>query len=239
VNDRLDTTYRVAATNGTRWKMRIGGKGAIRDRAAFEMEAAWVESLAASPLRVPEVLRTVDGERVAEVDGRPVCLYSWLPGHRSRDKSRLRYAWELGEALAVLHRETARFVPPSNARVKDWDAPRMCGALIGGADPSPELNTAVAKLGSTDWQLINADIGLHNTAWLAHVPGLYDFNDTGWGYTGFDVARFVFGFDDRTKDSALRGYVSVAPLPVSYLEYGAVLEVAAAQFLATHRAGKR
>jgi Ser/Thr protein kinase RdoA (MazF antagonist) len=215
--------------------MRIGGKLPIRDRAAFEMETAWVESLATSPLVVPEVRRTVGGQRVAEIDGRPVSVYSWLRGHRSRDKSRLRYADELGEALAVLHRETRRFVPPGDARVKEWDAARMCGALIGGAAPSPELDAAVANLGTTDWQLINADIGLHNTAWLAHVPGLYDFNDTGWGYTGFDLARFVFGLDDWTKECALRGYTSVAPLPVSYIEFGALFEDAAARFLRAHR----
>jgi Ser/Thr protein kinase RdoA (MazF antagonist) len=218
--------------------LRLGGKLPIRDRAAFEMETAWVESLASSTLVVPRVRRTTTGARVADVDGRPACVYSWVRGRRCRDRSRPKYAYELGEALAHLHAATVDFAAPQNARVKDWDAARMCGYALSGRAPGPELVAAVAKLGPTDWQLINADIGLHNTAWLAHVPGLYDFNDTGWGYTGFDIARFVFGLDDVTKGCALRGYASVAPLPDSYLEFGDAFETAAAQFLAAYRASK-
>jgi Ser/Thr protein kinase RdoA (MazF antagonist) len=145
----------------------------------------------------------------------------------------------LAQALARLHRATIGFVPPAGARVKKWDADRMSGATLGDFAPPPQLVEAVARLGTNDWQLINADIGLHNTAWRAHVPGLYDFNDTGWGYTGFDLARFVFGFDVRTKECALDGYASIASLPISYVEFGGIFEDAAARFLRAYRSAKR
>src|SRR5947208_1337345 len=78
--------------------------------------------------------------------------------------------------------------------------------------------------------LINADLGPHNTVWRDGRPGLFDFNDLGWGYAGFDFARYLHGLrwresGDHLVQAAVDGYASVRPLPRSWTAHGALFEV--------------
>jgi len=242
--------------------VRVAGAADFRRRAAIEMEAAWMNALAMTPVVVPAVVPNEAGQLVTVVDDadgveRGCVVLSWLAGTKLRWRFRPAHALALGEAAAHLHRNAARFVPPKDAWAKTWDPHLMCGARRGkevaavfGADGREvmeatvtRLEEAAAALGDTDWMLINADLGPHNTVFHRGAAGLFDFNDLGWGYAGFDLARYLHSLrwregGEELVAAAIRGYESVCPTPPSWNSYGELFEVAAGLFLACYLAPK-
>jgi Ser/Thr protein kinase RdoA (MazF antagonist) len=226
------------------------------------MEAAWIRALAQeADLVVPAVIAPPDGDPfiVEDAEGRPrgVLILTWLPGRKMRWRFAAHHARALGAAAAVLHRNAQSFVPPTEGWAKSWSA----DALIGSGDRHviidvvgiravsiidrvhARLAAAFDDLGTDDWTLVNGDLGPHNVVWDSQRPGLFDFNDLGWGYTGFDLARYLRGLRWRSRgeqlvEAALDGYQSVAPLPNSFQRYGSLFEAAAGLFLAHYLAGQ-
>jgi Ser/Thr protein kinase RdoA (MazF antagonist) len=167
------------------------------------------------------------------------------------------HAHAVGAAAAVLHRNAQSFVPPTEAWGKTWSPDSLIGSCdreivgqLAGKQASiiidrvhSRLVAAFRELGSEDWTLVNGDLGPHNVVWNNHSPGLFDFNDLGWGYTGFDLGRYLHGLRWRARgeqlvEAALHGYGSVAPLPDSFQRYGHLFEAAAGLFLAHYLAGQ-
>lgn len=226
------------------------------------MEAAWIRALAdETDLLVPAVIAPAHADPfiVEDSEGRPrgLLILSWLPGRKMRSRFAAHHARALGAAAAVLHENAKSFVPPTQAWAKTWSP----DSLIGPSDRQVivdvagrraaliidrvhgHLVTAFEDLGRDDWTLVNGDLGPHNVVWEHHKPGLFDFNDLGWGYTGFDLGRYLHGLRWRSRgeqlvEAALDGYQSVAPLPNSFQRYGSLFEAAAGVFLAHYLAGQ-
>ena len=257
----VDSTYRLTTRSGLRFAVRIGGEAPFRRPEAMAMEAAWMASLATSQVAVPEVVRNASGGDITVVEGssgRRGCLVvTWLPGIKMRWRFGARQAFALGAAAAHLHAAAAGFPPPAGAWAKDWSAELMAGtggeqtlARVAGdgagdvlAAVRERLEDAGRDLGGGDWTLINGDLGPHNTRYDRGVPQLFDFNDLGWGYTGYDFARYLHGLRWRPRgeqlvDAATQGYRSVRPTPRSWDEHGELFEVAAGLFLASYLAPK-
>lgn len=260
----LDSTYRVGLNDGRRVAIRVAGAVPVRQPTAVQMEAAWLRALRDSEVRVPEVIEPRDLEMppsITDAEGRQrgYLVLSWLDGIKMRWRFTPRHARELGAAAAQLHRHAQDFLPPSGAWAKTWASSKLCGAdgsidtVVAVAGPGSRqtieevvdrLNAAYEELGGVDWTLINGDLGPHNCVWKREdPPGLFDFNDLGWGYTGFDFARYLSGLRWRPTgaalvDAALAGYQSEAPLPRSFVEHGRLFEVAAALFLAHYLADR-
>lgn len=260
----LDSTYSADVGGGRRVAVRVAGTLPIREPAAVAMEGAWIAALGdAGAARVPEVIGSPHLDEtlvLQDEDGRHrACLVlSWLAGRKMRWRFARHHAFALGAAAARLHLHAAGFEPPNEAWAKRWEPAALCGPTasraalqeIAGtpsgvvvAEVEAQLTLAFQQLGPTDWRLVNADLGPHNVVWLDGSPGLFDFNDLGWGYTGFDIGRYLHGLRWRPNGpelvrAALEGYRSVAPLPDSFQLHGALFETAAGLFLAHYLAGR-
>jgi Ser/Thr protein kinase RdoA (MazF antagonist) len=234
----------------------------IRRPEATLMEAAWVRAIAAdTDLRVPNVIAPTGAEPLVVIDGdgrrRGALILAWIDGRKMRWRFAAHHAYALGAAAAQLHGHAHDFVPPAGAWAKTWSPAAHVGTqdrdvIEGVAGPQAmatidraleQLAGAFDDLGSTDWMLVNGDLGPHNVVWEGHAPGLFDFNDLGWGYTAFDLGRYLHGLRWRPRgeqlvEAALAGYQSVAPLPDSFIRYGRLFEAAAGLFLAHYLAGR-
>lgn len=248
----LDRSYRVPATDGNVFALRVSSGAEIRRVSAFRVEAAWIESLADNPwFHVPALRHTVGGDIVAEVRdaagiARASTLLTWLPG-RGRSSINFQHALHLGRLSGALHISGSE-QKTSNDDIKTWDAPLMC--LMGMKDALHSfprdavtlVETVLARLddlvtgfGPDDIGLINADVGLHNIVWHKSRPGFVDFNDSGIGPYAFCLARLVERIrrhdnGDALVDALLKGYREVTPLPLAYVNWGHLFEAAAAVF---------
>lgn len=258
----LDSTYCVTSPNGVRTALRVAGPFDFRRPEALALEGAWIEALRDTPVAVPSVLRTRADSRVAVIEDdkghqRGCLALGWLPGTKMRWRFTPRHAHALGRAAANLHGHAAAFRPPTNTWAKTWSAQAMCGhgsietlENVAGARArkvvravEERLSAAAAELGDVDWHLINADLGPHNAVWRNGEPGLFDFNDSGWGYAGFDFARYLHGLRWRERgehlvDAAIAGYATVRQFPPSWQTHGELFEVASGLFLARYLAPK-
>ena len=256
----LDTTYRLRCDSGEVLALRVGGVLPIRRPEAMLSEAGWVRSLqAAIHFRVPEVVSWPDRPILVLEDAqsvpRAVMALSWLPGRQERVRFTRHHARALGRAMAELHGWAATFELPDGGWLKTWDRGLMAGAgdlsaLVHVAGPGAmdtvaelegRMDSMTSELGPDGFGIINADIGPHNTVWIGGVPGLVDFNDSGWGYFAFDLARFLRYLAARAEgaalvESALEGYRAVSDLPEGYRAFGALFGAAADLFLARYLA---
>ena len=258
----LDSTYQAQLADGRRVAVRVAGPFPFRRPAATLMEAAWLRAIAEdTELTVPRVIApsTLEPLVVADQEGRDrgVLILSWISGRKMRWRFAAHHAYALGAAAAVLHRQAHTFVAPAGTWAKTWTPTTHVGtgdrdviARVAGPGAlatidraQEQLVAAFHDLGDTDWTLVNGDLGPHNVVWEQRRPGLFDFNDVGWGYTAFDLGRYLHGLRWRPTgevlvESALAGYRTVAPLPDSFVRYGRLFEAAAGLFLAHYLAGK-
>lgn len=257
----LDSTYRVRTDSGPVYAMRVGGVLPIRRPAAVMAEAAWLTDLSRRPgLTVPRVVPLPDGGQVLCLEdetgkARGTLILTWMPGRRLRSRFDAPRAQLLGPAAARLHGAAKGFELPDQAWIKTWDSTLMAGsgdldhlgevagsAAIDLADAMMELLTsALGALGRDGFGLINADLGPHNTVWSGRQAGLVDFNDSGWGYFAFDLARVIQNLWYRDGGPALaqallEGYQELATLPEGFGEYGTLFRAAADMFLARYLA---
>jgi Ser/Thr protein kinase RdoA (MazF antagonist) len=258
----LDTTYRVLTGDGARLALRVGGQLDIRSRGAVAAEAHWVDALhSAGEVRVPMVLRSVNGEPVIElIDGdgraRQATLLTWLSGRKQRWRFTTRHAAELGRATAQLHAYAAT-EPADTGDLKRWSQRLLASGSLGAL--IDVVGTAVTEVAARadsavelachdlreDTGIINGDLGPHNTVWDSSDgrAGLFDFNDTGVGPYSSDLARYIHGLRWRDNGAllvaaALDGYRSIRPLPEGWHEHGRVFEAAWDLFLARYLAPK-
>ena len=94
------------------------------DTAAVDMQQAALEHIARWPggPPVPEVRRTTDGRRVAEVDGHGVLVSTLLPGKMLGGAPGAVGAFDIGVALGGLQRALRGFFHPAAGRNLLWDA---------------------------------------------------------------------------------------------------------------------
>lgn len=258
----LDSTYRAELDDGRRVAVRVAGPFDFRRPEATLMEAAWVRAIGnETNLRVPEVLAPTETEPLAVVDRegrqRGIVVLSWIDGHKMRWRFATHHAHALGAAAAQLHQHAREFVPPPGAWAKTWSPAGHVGSgdravieRIAGATALSTIDRALQQLENafndldkTDWMLVNGDLGPHNVVWERGRAGLFDFNDLGWGYAGFDLGRYLHGLRWRPRGealtaAALAGYQSTAELPTSFVRYGRLFEAAAGLFLAHYLADK-
>lgn len=258
----LDDTYLAMLADGRRIALRIGSTMEIRRPAAMKVEAAWMRQLQTSPVDVPRLSTALAGGDVAVIADDAGCergclAVEWLPGRKARRRFTVGHAALLGGVAAHLHASASTLIPPEDGWVKAWTPERMSGtgrrdglekvagrrAAAVADEIRSRLHHARGELGDAEWMLINADLGPHNTVWRDGRPLLFDFNDVGWGYAGFDFARYLRGL--RTRDNgadlvnaSVAGYESVRPLPESWKTHGDLFEAAAGVFLASYLAPK-
>jgi Ser/Thr protein kinase RdoA (MazF antagonist) len=238
----IDSTFVLTAPDGERYAIRVGALP-TRTSQALDAEATWIDRLAGNAhLRVPDVVLDRHGQPVVELtDGhrtRHAVALGWVPGRKARARFTRSHARRLGSALAALHLD-ARAHDDDPTAVKQWP-PLLCGIgdlatldAVAGPAASEVVRAAEARVADACASLVpdasglvNRDIGPHNVVWDSGDPrpGLFDFNDTGWGPYTCDLARYVHSLawrdqGDALVEAALDGYRTVAELPDGWDEY--------------------
>src|SRR3954470_20213838 len=133
-------------------------------------------------------------------------LLRWMDGRRHADSARPGHPRLLGEAMARLHNHADKWSPPTDfVRIRrDWEtffgdtmeyggvnAARVWELLPAGLrrDFEHVAETArhtMAELG--DFGLIHADLHLDNALFAGGEAKLIDFDDSGTGHRGYDLA---------------------------------------------------
>jgi Ser/Thr protein kinase RdoA (MazF antagonist) len=254
-----NSVHKVTTSDGKRYALRLHRPGARRsDHTLAELTflADVHAGLAAERITVPTPVPATDGRLVVsltlpqETSGdAPVeahCdLLTWVDGKVRRPGSGLgaRGVYQLGRALAHLHRAAENYTPPTEFALPTWDAAAMFTAehspyysgpldeFLSGEDLA--LFEAVAAqtaaiftelgYGSDSFGLIHNDFILGNCHPVRRRPhswdiGVLDFDDCGWGHYLYDLAPLMGNLSDyahfeELKRAFLTGYRIVRPLP--------------------------
>lgn len=158
-----------------------------------------------------------------------VALYSWLEGEEIGDEPSEDALRKLGAAMAAMHKATADFALPANAKLpllKDFlwqtqDVIFASGSPLSKEDielltkAKIEIEKIIENLYSGSKAIaIHAD--LHGGNVFSHGDKIYifDFDDAGFGLPIQDLATALYYLDTPEQDSALlAGYQSVSVLP--------------------------
>lgn len=223
--------YRVTATSGTRYALRIATTN-WRTEMDLHSEAAWLEALARDTgIPAPRVVRTGDGLPYVsvEADGVPgrrrALLTSWLPGRVLTRCPSAATAAAMGELFARLHRHGAAWEPPAGFttrifdRVFSRDEPQVLFAPEQEDAYTPAVRRALEQaweradrayrdLPEDDRRVIHCDLWHGNLKLHRGVLHPFDFEDTVWGYRLHDLAM---GLLDLAEDFGVERYEALLP----------------------------
>lgn len=233
VAQRENTVFDLCLANGARVALRFHRRGYV-DPVAIETELAWTEALAAAGVCCPTPRRTCAGTLVSEHEGQFVSAVSWIDAppvsEAVGDPADLHR--RIGRCLADLHSAADGLrlcpVPRGTWKRNDLigDVPRW-----GGFWRNPALDDAeraflkqareaardqLAAVAAPDVGLIHADGLRENILDDGQRLWLIDFDDSGWGYRGYDLATALIqqidapGWSERA-DALLEGYLSRRP----------------------------
>ncbi|WP_199042977.1 phosphotransferase enzyme family protein [Glycomyces salinus] len=253
-----NSVHEVIAGDGSRHALRLHRPGARRsDHTLAELTflADVHARLAAERVTVPTPVPATDGRLLVSLtlpqeangDG-PVevhCdLLTWVNGKVRRPGGGLgtRGVYQLGRALAHLHRVAENYTPPAGFVLPTWDAAAMftaesspynsgpIGEFLSGEDLAlfesvAEQTAAILDelgRGSESFGLIHNDFILGNCHPVRRRPhswdiGVLDFDDCGWGHYLYDLAPVMGNLSDYAhfedlKHAFLTGYRIVRPL---------------------------
>ncbi len=188
--------YRVETPAGS-FVLRSHGRESDAEIASVPL---WLEALRVDGIDAPEPIRARDGGFVAE----RCTLVRFVPGRIHRGTPRLVHFERLGRTMAALHRHAEAWTPPPTFIRPSWRAAEVfCEAgrsLPPGRDPwalvppalEPLLRDATERargpLDEAPALLIHADLHLGNVVFAGGAATPFDFDDTGYGPLGYDVA---------------------------------------------------
>lgn len=242
LNDVRHVTYHVHTVDGRHFSLRVC-PAAPQTKDLLEDELLWLNYVAHHhQVRVPIPVQNRAGTFLTAVDHHSylACLYIWLPGQPATGAVTLGVLYELGRAMATLHRLARCFpVPPARPFRPDFyydsrlaqahhtwlaipHAARTAAqsAIVDAAiafvlDAFTRLGTNPAHFG-----LIHADIHLGNVILHDTQVAIIDFEQLGWGYYGYDLAVLYTQLvptsaTEHEWSQVLAGYQMIAPLPFS------------------------
>ncbi len=243
----VDQNFRLEHSSGRRFVLKIANAAIGRDHLDFENRAMEHVAATAPALAVQRVLSTLDGERIAPVDGtggrrHHVRLLTYLAGQvwsqaPAPTAGRLR---RLGGFVADVDRALASFSHPAMHRAQDWDVKRLpvLRVYLGEiADPARRgIVTRVLDRFDRDvvprlpWlpaSVIHNDVNEQNVlvdAGGREIAGLIDFGDLVHTATASEVAvTMAYGMLGRGDPLAagahiLSGYHRRRPLGEAELD---------------------
>jgi len=230
VNLSENHTFRLDVPDGGRFILRVH-RPFYHSRAAIESELAWMRALRAETgLFTPRPLAGRDGQWVQEVpftsadDRRYMVLFAFETGIEPAPEDDLAPIFsQLGALAAQCHthvfgwerpdwftrqRWTTRTILDPDAIWGDWRAaPGVEGEVRTVLDRlDRHLRTRLERYG-TDAErfgLIHADMRLANLLVEGGETRLIDFDDSGFGWFGYDFAAGVSFFEDDPQVPELR-----------------------------------
>ncbi|MFT6105048.1 MAG: Ser/Thr protein kinase RdoA (MazF antagonist) [Paracoccaceae bacterium] len=212
VANRENAIFRIDLADGRRGALRLHRVG-YQTPAAIEAELTWTKALAAGGFPCPTPLCTRDGTLLSSQPGAPVAsLIEWIDAapigamgatFAGSPSQKADHYHRLGQLLADLHQRTDALALPPQPRHR-WDIEGLAGEtplwgrfwenaaltpvesdlLRVTRDAVRETLTALQK---PDFGLIHADVLQENILWNGTQMFLIDFDDSGYGFRGFDL----------------------------------------------------
>ena len=252
----FNTVFRVDATSGSTYAMRVSPSLRIHADGCEEAEAAWVTALRRDAgVATPSVIPARDGSVVVwtEVTGVPeprsCVLFEWVRGRPLRERLTAERVRKTGELTAVVHEHGATYAPrvvagrPAGVIVADRvlsfrTEPRLeelrptYGSLL--ADAVARAQRALDEL----WQnpphaphLLHGDVQPGNVMVTRDEVALIDFQDLIWGFEIQDVTIARLGLEylgdaGALSDEFRAGYEAVRTWPDAHPETLAALRAA-------------
>jgi Ser/Thr protein kinase RdoA (MazF antagonist) len=234
------TTFRVVPRTGLPCVLRLQRLSRM-PLGVVQSEVRWLADIRQhTPLLVPAPIPTSNGELVVLLPallGREPQLataFAWLPGRQKRHPTP-RDAELIGESLAILHRFSSAYQPPSsferwhfdcatfleNAAVLDQAGatllPPATVQLMHAAVRFVQSILTVLESESTGYGLIHADTNLTNWLFESDRVALIDFEVCCYGYYLFDVGRLLHELGQKHSAALTiafhQGYTRIRPLP--------------------------
>ena len=218
---------------------------------AIESELRWLQLLRHdAKLPVPEPIPTLEGKLctladLPEISKLRVCsLTKYLNGQPLYKASQVEIE-EVGRLMGKLHEYAAHWSIPNNFTRPYWNWNGLFGNRAGysnnGAriweltpqpyrsffkDVSEQVKVIMASLGEETEQfgMIHGDFWSGNLLVFDHEICPIDFADCGFGYWGYDLARFLSDFPQNQDfslclDKLLSGYTQIREFPEEQLPH--------------------
>lgn len=223
--------------------------------AELHAECTWCGALNDVGIRAPLYRHTSANEPYAQIplagSEQPlqVGMIEWVGGvalgsliDEARDEERLEYFRQLGETIALAHRQAVGWQAPAGFTRRRWDADGLMGAhpLWGQFWRAPQLTPAQAGTlaavrarlhatltdygePETEFSLVHADLHPYNVLIDAAGIQIIDFDDCGYSWHLYDIAIALYNYRSHPEftafnDALTAGYSTVRPLPDAYHE---------------------
>lgn len=166
LTDASNTIFRVSASSGERYVLRMTAAKSCHGPAEVLSEIAWLRALQRdTSLGIPEPIARLDGTYVTEVDAagatEPLCcaLYRWVPGVMLVERMTGDNIHRLGTLMARLHEHAGSFVEPEGFRI------RCYASVFPYADPSfPQVEPIILFERGSDAVLTGAGRDVYRRA---------------------------------------------------------------------------
>jgi Ser/Thr protein kinase RdoA (MazF antagonist) len=235
----FNTVFRVDATDGSVYALRMSPKLRIHADGCEAVEAAWTDALRVDAgVATPRVVRARDGSPVvwaerADVPERRSCVvFEWVRGRPLRERITPESVRATGALVAAVHEHGSSYCaePPAGALVGDrvlcFRAPERLAELHGeyGTMLDEAVDRAQRVLDDL-WRrpphrphLLHADVQPGNVMVDRGKVTLIDFQDLIWGFEIQDVTLALLEIERSDAAGALgaafrEGYETVRTWP--------------------------
>ena len=237
-----NTTFRLEDDAGQSYMLRIHAANHL-NAPSIRSELQWLLALRQqTDLLVPEPVRRLDGDLLCQIgvqgvpETRFCALFRWLPGRFQRRRLSAARAAAVGRLTATLHNFVADWTRPagfSRPPIVGFQllAPASMDAAFANhaAIVTPKVRAvfprvrdkALAHLaelgtGTSQYNLIHADIHQHNFLFQGDQIVLLDFDDCGFGHFVYDMGVTLFyrqryGHYAAERAAYLAGYRQLRP----------------------------
>ena len=205
-------TFRIDATNGQRYVLRINRPG-FQNANAILTEAQWLIALQNDlGLTVPDPVANKNGHFVttAQINGVPEprhgILFRWVYGRFLHAKLTPKIMSHLGQTMAQIHTHGQNYVSVNIFSRKHWDHTRLLHQEAG-TDPNAvytfmtkkerdlfdkarnqaEQEILALNKSPNTYGIIHGDLHPRNFLVSNHQICPIDFDECGWGYYMYDI----------------------------------------------------
>jgi Ser/Thr protein kinase RdoA (MazF antagonist) len=252
VRRAFNTVFRIGATSGSTYAMRIGPRLRIHADGCEVAEAAWLAALRRDAgLVVPQVIPSRDGSVVVWAgaagvpDARSCVLFEWVRGRPMRERLSVARARKVGVLVAVVHEHGSSYAdePPTGVLIADRvlyfrGASRLDELRAGYGSLLDDAVARAQQALDELWRkpphrahLLHGDLHAGNVMMHRNELVLVDFQDLIWGFEVQDLSIALLGLerfgDTGSWSMAFRsGYESVRPWPEADPETRSALRAA-------------
>jgi len=241
IRARENAVFEIETPDG-RAALRLHRQG-YQHPAAIRSELWWCAALADAGVAVPRPMTAQDGAVLVTLpDGRLASAIRWQDGEALGKTGvplnasltvLLEQHRALGRLLAQMHDATDRLTLPADFTRHRWDGPGLVGEtpLWGRFWQHPAATTAQSlrlhqvrdwlagrlAMEGDDLGLIHADVLRENVLVNHRSLWLIDFDDSGFGYRGYDLGTAMLGnlaepaYADL-RDALIDGYAALRPM---------------------------